>query len=327
VASAPSVLTAQAPELLYLKAGMSVTLTAEVLLPPCLDAQTPIVAYEWNNTAVTSLSPTTQAGSTVRLSLDPLTSASRALNFAGAGMLQGFVYTLRLTGCFQADASKCDSTEINLTLYKEALQAHIEGGQARSVGAGSPLSLDACSSCIRAGIDGQSSCEGLLFEWSCAPLSAAAVCPALPLGRQQDCKWTVASNSFTVGNYSLSVNVTSSHLNEQSAAHTRVEVIQSDISVAIATNVDVFASHAVASSRERGLRRTARIASDTEAEMAYSWSIVSEQSTGDFSSLTSTSLFGSDLVLLPGALRAGASYTFRVRLVALRCSDTTVLNI
>ncbi|KAL3897936.1 MAG: hypothetical protein SGPRY_012946 [Prymnesium sp.] len=323
----PTVQLIEAPELLYLKAGMSVTLTAEILLPPCLDNQTPTVAYEWNNTAVTSLSPTTQAGGTARLSLDPLTSVSRALNFAGTGMLQGFVYTLRLTSCLQANSSKCDFAEIDVTLEKEPLQAHIEGGQARSVGVGSPLSLDACSSCIRAGTDGQSSCEGMLFEWLCAPLSAAAVCPTLPLGRQQDCKWTVTSNSFTLGNYSLSVNVTSSDLNEQSAAHTRVEIIQSDISVAIATHVNVFASHAVAYTNERGLHLTASIASDTEVEMAYSWSIVSEQSTEDFSSLTSTSLFDSDLVLLPGVLRAGASYTFRVRLVVFRCYETTALHI
>ena len=303
---------------------MSVTLTAEVLLPPCLDTQT--VAYEWNNTVASALSQTALSGNTARLRLDPATSASRALNFAGYGMLHGFVYTLRLTGCLRADPSKCDFAEIDLTLYKEALQAHIEGGQARSVGAGSPLSLDACSSCIRAGTGSQSSCEGLLFEWSCAALSATAVCPTLPLGRQQDCKWTVASNSFTVGNYSLSVNVTASHLNEQSAAHTRVEVIQSDISVAIVTNVDVFTSHAVASTNERGLHLTASIASDTDAEIAYSWSIASEQSQVNFSSLTSTSLFRSDLVLLPGVLRAGASYTFRVRLVAFQCSDTAALH-
>ncbi|KAL3924171.1 MAG: hypothetical protein SGPRY_003993, partial [Prymnesium sp.] len=263
----------QAPELLYLKAGMSVTLAAEVLLPPCLDIRTPTVAYEWNNTAVNALFPRALAGDTSRLRLDPMTSASRALNLDASGMLHGFVYTLRLTGCLQADPSKCDFAEIDLALETEALQALIEGGQARSVGVGSPLSLNACRSCFRTFSDSQSSCEGLLFEWKCAPLSAEAVCPTFPLGRQPNCKWTVASNSFAVGNYSLSVNVTALLLNEQSAAHTRVEVIQSDISVAIATNVNVFASHGVANTDERGLHLTASIASDAEVEMEFSWSI------------------------------------------------------
>ncbi|KAL3902826.1 MAG: hypothetical protein SGPRY_011906, partial [Prymnesium sp.] len=215
---------------------------------------------------------------------------------------------------------------IDLTLEKEPLQAYIQGGQALSVGAGSPFSLNACSSCIPAVTEGQSSCEGLLFEWSCTPLSASAVCPLPPLGRQQECTWMVGSDSFTVGNYSLSVNVTTQFLTEQSAAHTRVEVIQSEISVAIATHANVFALQAVPNSNERGLHLTASIASDTDAEIAYSWSIASEQSHLDFSSLTSTSLFRSDLVLLPGVLRAGASYTFRVRLVAFRCSDTAALH-
>ncbi|KAL3926913.1 MAG: hypothetical protein SGPRY_003073, partial [Prymnesium sp.] len=307
----PTVQLIEVPELLHLKAGMSLTLSAEILQPPCLENQMPTIIYEWNNTAVTALSPTAPAVGIERLTLDPLTRVSRALNFAGSGMLYGLVYTLRLTACLEADPSRCDFAEIDLTLEKEPLLAYIEGGQALSVGAGSPFSLNACSSCIPAVTEGQSSCEGLLFEWACTPLSDAAVCPILPLGRQQECTWTVGSDSFTVGNYSLSVNVTTLLLTEQSAACTRVEVIQSDISVAIATHMNVFALHAEPNNNERGLHLTASIASDTDAEIAYSWSIASEQSYGDFSSLTSTGLFLSDLVLLPGVLRAGASYTFR----------------
>ncbi|KAL3928713.1 MAG: hypothetical protein SGPRY_002275 [Prymnesium sp.] len=311
-----SVFTGQAPGLLYVKVGMSVSLTAEVLLPPCLDTHTPTITYAWNNSAVTALSPMAPARGSARLRLDPLTRSSRALNLAGSAMVHGFVYTLRVTCCFQMDISRCDFAEVDLAREKEALRAQFEGGQARSVGVGSPLSLNSCSSCIHDATEGESSCAGLLFEWSCVPLSAAAVCPTFPLGRQEGCEWSIGSNSFKVGNYSLSVNVTTLLFTEQSAAQTRLEVIESDISVAITTNMNVLVSSAMANANER-LHLTANVASDTDAEMAYAWSIASEHSHADFSSLTSTGLFHSNLVLLPGVLRAGASYTFRVRLVAL----------
>jgi hypothetical protein len=319
----------EGPELVYLRSTTSLGISAHATLPPCFDASTLSIVFQWNNTAIGRLPGTPLTASTSGfLTLDAATQSSRSLSLVGASLLAGLRYTLHITGCMAAAPVNCGHAEVDVALTPEPLVAIIEGGQTRNVGADSSLELDACPSAdaddpqavCTVSANGQTSCGVLRFEWSCRPLSAGLLCVQPPVGQQISCKWSIPPGSFSPGNYTIGLNVT------KASGLADIATTSVHISVVAGNPPSVFITTPSASSGSfkpninSRLRLAANMAGGSSVGIAFAWSISSSDTSAfvDLSSttVTSTGIALPDLVILPHALRTGATYNVQVELAA-----------
>ena len=216
-----------ASDVLYIRTTTSLDIRSRATLPTCFSSSTLTVNFNWTNTATSLLD--TGTSSTKRLTLDPNTKLTRDLSLVGSDLEVGFIYTLRVTGCMASAPENCGYAEMLVALTPEPLVATITGGQTRTIGVDSALTLDACSSndaddpgttCTTA-TDGITTCGTLRFTWSCTAASTGQTCATPPAGQQTSCQWSIPSTSFSVGSYTIGLIVSKSGNSETASDDVR----------------------------------------------------------------------------------------------------------
>ena len=322
----------EAPPLFTFRSSINVTVQGKAALPECF-ADAKAILFTWSNPMTTIANG---SASSARLRLG--TSATRRdLELSGSNLELGLTYTLRLTGCMKMDPSVCGTSTMAVALINEPLRASIAGGD-RSVGGSDKLSLDAC----RGTFDPDDRSAQISFTWRCEPVEAEAAtvqaagtlqaengCERLTPPPTSSCRWNLGPSSsggaLSAGTYAFIL--TASKLSTGEAVNTSL-IIQVEADVQLPeVSIAPLASAKPSVAKKFVLQGTATMAdtnsvleADSTAAVSfissYLWSVDPPDVNLSSSLVSSTGATSPNLVILPNALRAGASYLFTLTATA-----------
>ena len=229
-------------------------------------------------------------------------------------------YTLRVTGCTEANLSLCSTAETRVGLRDEPLQGGIAGGD-RVVGTEDGLALNACAS--RDPDEPRATCSGgvgssvgpcgdlIAFNWSCK--LADAMSPTCPLAvpARSSCAWLIEPPALAAGNYTFFVLISKPD-GESISSDVSVKVIPGTLPAVSITRQGPERPNPAAKLALLGSAALPSDAGQQEEPMQLAWSVVPSD-VDLLTAASSTGTSGPNLVVSENQLQPGATYTFTLR--------------
>ena len=296
-------------------AQQAVDLFASAFVPSCnatvvADAAS-LLLYSWS---VAPALPGVVLGNDSSLHLP-----AGVLDFAASAQ---HVYTFTLTAALASNAALFSLQQFTVVLAASPLQARIAGGLTRSIGAASPLTVDASSSYDADASSSSASAGQYAFSWSCSTLAPSASAntqqcfsaDGAVLSYPNAALLSYAAGSLAPNSYVFTVRYSHGPSGRVAFASQTVQVLEPfssapdlalDLAVSSINTFDKLAAAALASPP-----------SAAAGALSFSWSVIGADAALDLSAAVNSSGSLSALVLnaqqQPGFFTAGATYQLAV---------------
>ena len=313
----PSI-TIQSPPLLLFSSSVTVLLEARATLPDCF-ANTS-VRFRWSQHFTEGTAVRVNQGANPNVSLPwifpPGATAlfKRDLQVSGAKLQPGALYKLQVTGALESNPAIFGAAVTTIGLRDEPLRSSIAGGD-RIVGEDA-FELNACSSS-----DPDDLQAPLSFRWVCkralANASGTISCPMatgepLPPPMNNSCIWSIGAGVLPRAHYRFSVTV----VKPGGEAATSEVVITQEEWLLPSISIDPLPASKSNPSERLVLRgrlnrsRTSSTAETSTPATKFHWSLSPSEVALDDAAVSTTGRSHLNLVLRPGTLQPGATYTF-----------------